>query len=685
VSLVTENGDEIRRLEEALESPSEEARLAAIWALADKPGDVAVGLLLGALGDRSTTVRREAAWTLAGLSARELVVPALTEILSLGGGRSAAAATEALVTIGRAATLAVARVLAAGPTEGRRRAAMVLGDIGEPSSVPALAAALNDTDRRVRVAAADALASIASEEAAQALVRACDTVSDLGTRLACFDALARLHRVPSSEALTRAARHAASRRLALRLLASRAEPALLPLCLEALDDRAAPTREAALCALAAMPQSSLPQEGLERIREALGRDGWQPLRAGLASHDRMVRRAALTLAGWLGASNLAVEVARLLREPPLRERALAALESMGIEVRQVLLQASREAPPAERGAALEALSWLKATEVLPLCREALDDPHPIVAAAGARALGRQGGTPDLPLLLHAMERGSKLLLEAAKEGIEELARRDPGPARRILAGHAVGSKDEVDAAVCEVIRALSDEALLPTLRRVAREGGPHARESAAKALGDLGQAEDGALLVSLLEAERSAVRTAAIRALTRLCVRGLGPPPDLLRAVIERGLLGPESEVREAAVGALCCLDADEACARLIDLCASAEVRVATAAVAAVRKLGSSARLSDRLAALESAVRHDAPEVVRAAVAALGEIPDAAALPPACRLLAHPRFEVRIAAVRALSGRGPAIRPMLTQRLSVEDDPLVRDALRGALSQTALR
>jgi HEAT repeat protein len=679
---VSKGGDDLRRLEEALESPSEEARLAAIRGLADQPGDAVVGLLLGALGDRSAAVRREAACTLAGIPAREIVVPALTETLGSGGDRlaAAAAAAEALVTIGRGVTFAVARVLAAGTAEARRRAAAVLGDIGEATSVPALAAALGDADRRVRVAAADALASIASEEAARAIMRACDSAPDLGTRLACFDALARLRRAPSSEALALAARHAASRRLALRLLASRAEPALLPICLEALDDRAAPNREAALCALEALRESALPEEDLDRVRKALERDGWQPLRAGLASHDPTVRRATVALAGWVGASDLAGELARVMREAPLRESALGTLASMGERAREALLQATREAPPSERGAALEALSWLGATEVLPLCREALDDPHPIVAAAGARALGRQGGAPDLPLLVRAMERGSKLLLEAAKEGLVELARREPGPARRILAEHAVGSRDEVDAGVCEVIRALADEAFLPTLRRAVRDGGPRARESAANALGAMGQAEDAAILVPLLGAERGAVRAAGIRALAGLCTRGLAPPPDLLRAATERVLLDPEVEVRVAAVGALCCLGAEEACPRLVDLCASADVRVATAAVAAVRRLGESARLSDRLAALESAVRHDDPAVVRAAVSALGEISDPAAVAPACGVLSHPRFEVRIAAVQALAKRGPAVRAMLTERLSVEDDPLVRESLRRALS-----
>src|SRR5438093_555809 len=73
---------EVRRLEESLASPDEEARYAAIRTLALRDGRHALGLLLQALGDDSWRVRKEAAEALAAGGDREVVVASLVDTVA---------------------------------------------------------------------------------------------------------------------------------------------------------------------------------------------------------------------------------------------------------------------------------------------------------------------------------------------------------------------------------------------------------------------------------------------------------------------------------------------------------------------------------------------------------------------------------------------------------------------------
>ena len=70
---------------------------------------------------------------------------------------------------------------------------------------------------------------------------------------------------------------------------------------------------------------------------------------------------------------------------------------------------------------------------------------------------------------------------------------------------------------------------------------------------------------------------------------------------------------------------------------------------------------------------------LRAGAAALAGIHSEAAVKALCTALGHTRFEVRIAAVRALAAQGAAGQPPLRAQLAVEEDPLVRDAVHSML------
>jgi HEAT repeat protein len=674
--------EDVARLEEALSNPNEEARYAGLCALAGRTDRLLLGPLLRALGDESWRVRREAIEALSLHPERETVAGALMGILTTAPSEAArSSAAEVVLRLGRGVYKRLTRLLASGGAEARRRAATLLGELGETAAVPSLAAALVDQDRPVRIAAAEALGAIGNDGAAQALMVAVESVRDVGTRLACLDALARLGRPPPFAALADAARHAALRRVALRLLAHAPDPEAVTLALDALGDPRHVDREAALVVLDALRRHGFSPEELERARDALARDDFGIVREALQSPSPEVRRAASALAGWLGATTLAPDLAHAARQGSAGEAALEALEAMGESAVEALLHAAAGAAPSDRAAAIEALGRLSAPAALPLCREALEDPHPIVAAAAARALAGLGDAQDLRALLAAMERGSRPLLEAGGESLRFLGGRHPEALAELARGWPLEARDDVNAELVASLPVLGESAEGSLLRGALAQGGPRTRRAAARAIAELGAEAFAFDLARLLDDERAEVRLAAVEALAQLAARGGDETGEVVFAAVERGLGDASAEVRAAAAAALVPLGPARAVLKLPKLASSPDPAVARAAVDAVRALGARAHLADRLAVLEQALLHEHAEVVRAAVAALGEVEDRAALAPLGSALSHPRFEVRMAAAAAIGGRGEDGRTALRERLPVEEDPLVREAIRRALSE----
>ena len=129
-------------------------------------GEVGMAVLIAALGDKSVTVRRNAARTLACMNpgAVEALEP-LTKALSDDDKDVRRAAADALGAIGADAKAAVPelrRVLNDGVPEVRGAAIEALQNVGAEAkaAIPDLIEALNDTAAEVRAAAIDALGTV---------------------------------------------------------------------------------------------------------------------------------------------------------------------------------------------------------------------------------------------------------------------------------------------------------------------------------------------------------------------------------------------------------------------------------------------------------------------------------------------------------------------------------------------
>lgn len=665
-------------------SPVESVRYEALQRAVGDPG-IPIGLLARGLGDESWRVRKEAMHALSTNPARSGVIAALAELLSLASAdRMRVAACETLLSFGADVHATLVRVLASGTAEGRKAAATLLGDLGDVRSVRPLTTALSDTDRGVRTAAAESLSQIGGADAREALVAALQVSRDVATKVTCLDGLAALGGVPPIALLVDALTAPATRRTALGLLAMAGKPEAASAVIGALRDRSPATREVALVALNRLRAKGLAPLDFEAARDALTEDRFRALRDALASPRHEVVPAAMELAGWLGAAELAVEVARHVAHEGERRAALSALGAMGeagLEALETAAQATSRLPAQleERVAALEAMGGLDGQRALPLARLALDEPHAPLAMAAARIVAANGDEHDIAAVLAHLARGQALATVIAST-LGALGPRCAETLRRFLAQHTFGVNESADSALCAVAaECLPLDECVEVARTSLRQSGPFARTTAARTLSRLGASEAAVDFEPLLVDERADVRAEALRALASLARLAPAVRPQLEQAT-HRALQDPAVSVRVAAIHALPQLPLEWALSALQDHAADPDRALAIAAVSVTRGLGSEVSDADRLAVLERAAEHAEPSVQRAAARALGALAHPAAARALGSLLGHDHFDVRIAAARALALHQDAGHQALHAHLAVETDPLVRDTIHEALS-----
>jgi HEAT repeat protein len=671
----------VAQIAEDLSSPLEEVRHSAVRSALGEP-TVPIGLFLRALDDISPRVRREAFHALTTNPSTAAVLAALGDTVSLAATeRLRSTAAEALLSFGELARPTIELVLTHGTTEGRRRAATLLGDLGGETSITPLTAALRDSQAPVRLSAIEALERVGGEGAIEVLVAAVHTAKDLPTRLACLDGLLSLRHAPPLPLVVDALRSPVTRRTALRLIAMTDDPAAAAACIDSLSDRSYATRDAALAALNAVRARGLSGVDFERAHEALSRDDFALLRQSLAARDESTVAAAMELAGWLGVSELAVTISRGVFREPTRRSALVALGAIGEAGVEALLAAAKAAPPMDRAAALEALASLDARAALPLGRSLIDDPHPHVANAAAHVLASLGDPADAPALIAHLERAGEGA-RVARDGLIAMGEAAREATLSAIRTTDLQQKDDLVASLVEIAAGYLDaEDAMPIARDLLASGGSRSRLAAVALVARAGVVALAPALLDRFDAAGPDARVAILGALEGLVRLGPDARASLAKAVA-LAAQDPSSRVRGVAARAAASLDPDEALGVLSDLAQSDLPAVSVAAIRAVAALDT-LPLADRLSVLERACEHLEPDVVRAAARALGAIDSSQGVRSLTQLLSHPRFEVRMAAAHALRKHGNAAIGPLSAQLGVEEDALVRVAIREALA-TAL-
>ena len=582
-----------RELARQLKSEDETERLRAVRALAESNGTAP---LVDALGDRSWRVRRAAVDGLARErddAATETLVAAVRErhrdpaVLN--------AALTALVNAPRDVLPSLMPLLTSPDADVRTYAALAMGLLEDRRAVDTLVRASSDDDSNVRFHAIEALGRIGSREAAHPLATVAES-RDFDVAFAALDALARigepsvaprllpllddpLLQTAVVDALGALGSGGAAGPLA-RLLAEPAVPvASIAAAITALDDRhRGASHDAEL--IAGLVRASIAPAGtaalLEALRTARGEEGAPIVR----------------VLGWLDGEGIDEALARAIVEPASRAVAVDALVRRGPRALEPLL------------------AVLSADESADVSSDDEDDHE--TSRAAVAALGRLGSASAVPLLISLLDGAPDVAVVAAgalghigdRRAFEPLVARLDHP-------HAALRQVAVAA-----LNSIGHPEMGDRLRAMLADGSPHVREGAARVAGYFG---DRALLEPMLAAcddPDESVRRAAVEQLARF-------EDARARAAIAAALESRTPGVRAAAARALAHVSAEEALPKLRTACTDADPWVR---YHAARSLGHFDRDDAREALVALALHDPLPPVRIAAVEALAEVGDAAAL-----------------------------------------------------------
>jgi HEAT repeat protein len=672
-----------REIDRDLQSPDPEVRRRATTVIPDLPPDQGADYVVRALGDDDWRVRKEAAQIalLLGPSAR--LLDRLVELLFPGdnvGLRNAV--VETLASFGRSAIPAVTGVIPRLDADGKKLAAEILGRAQDPSALVALERLLDDEDANVRTAAAEAigdLGSLAVDATSRILLRALEQ-GDLHMRLAALEGLNRLGVVIPWEKLRPLTGDPILRRSALAAASRTGRTEAADALARALADESPAMFRLALVGLAELV---LAAETTLRIQalDARARDRLLEAMAPSAK-DEGSRRAALVVAAVLGepgAVDLAIDA---LTDDRLSREADAALRIFGSSALPRILARVAHGDATLRAAAIGRLRGLvdrQSEDAVRLAlRAAIADLSGEVASAALAALGSLGGPEDIAAVFAVVAAKTPGSLPAARAALAALAKRHPEDARMTA---QVARRDQAShIATSVIIGALGGGVLGTVADDVSFLGGalsspdPETRMTAVEAVAEVGSDLGlDAILFALADEERD-IQLSAVRALGRLRSKdGRAVGGDRL---VELTRESSDPELVATAARALGATRDARARASLHPLAHSVSPLIA---VAAVETLG---RLDDpqRIETLLELTGHPHAEVVKAVLLALERVSDPRALAELGAALSHEAWDVRRLAADCL-GRfgGDQAGRFLNDKLAVETEPLVREALSRAL------
>jgi HEAT repeat protein len=285
--------------------------------------------------------------------------------------------------------------------------------------------------------------------------------------------------------------------------------------------------------------------------------------------------------------------------------------------------------------------------------------------------------PHLAGLLADPDAGTSGLAAAALVRIGQ-----SGPAARDASLAAARDRGETGpcAAVFRVLGTLGAAADVPAVLSGLSAAGVPERAAAAAALAALAHREvlrdPPPALAGALADPAWEVRAAAARAAGELARTAAGGCAGNLTAALVRALDDAEGSVRAAAADALGACGRPECAAPLAALARDRHAPP-LAVAAALHALATLGRLPAD--ALELALAHEDPEVVKEAVAGAARVPGEEGLRLLRAAAASPLWDVRRAAARAFADRAdPALRADAERLAAGDPDPLVARAFADA-------
>jgi len=458
---------------------------------------------------------------------------------------------------------------------------------------------------------------------------------------------------------------------------------------EALGDIGPAAKEAVPALIAALKDSEWhvrdsAEEALEDIGPA-AKKAVPALIAALKDSDKKVREFAAKSLGEIGpAAKKAVPALIALHSDwSVREAALSALRKMGLKAVPALIAELKDSNSSARKFAAEALGKIgpAAKEAVPALIAALKDSEWNVRDSAEEALEDIGPAAKkaVPALIAALKDSDWKVRKFAAKALGEIG---PAAKKAVPALIALHS-DWIDReAALSALRKMGLEAV-PALIAALKDSDRKVRESAAKALGDIGPAAKEAvpaLIAALKDGDRF------VQSLAAKVLGEIGPAAKEAVLALIDAQKDSDRKVRESAAEALEDIGpaAKEAVPALIAALKDSDRKIRKFAAEALGKIGPAAKeaVPELIAALKDVDR----KVREFAAKALGEIGPAAkeAVPALIAALKDVDRFVQSLAANALGKIGPAAKeavPALIAALKYNNNWLVRGLAAEALGK----
>lgn len=270
-----------------------------------------------------------------------------------------------------------------------------------------------------------------------------------------------------------------------------------------------------------------------------------------------------------------------------------------------LITALRDAHPAVRRAAANALGNLKARRAVAALGAVAADTDVEVRRAAVHALGEIGDRRAVDVLMGRAKDSDREVREAAVDALAEFGDAVDG---RVFREWLDDASPEIRARAVHGVGERRDRAAVPRLIELTADPSPDVRQAALQALGEMRAPEGLAAVTAGLRDPRADVRQAALSALDDL------DPAELPAAVA--GLLGDQDgDVRHQAARLVGEHRDGRAVPSLVRLLEDVEPEVRRAAAEALGEI----RTQPAIDALVAALKSKDPVVRKAAAEALGE------------------------------------------------------------------
>lgn len=648
-----------------LSDPNIETRRQAVETMRGKRDNSYIPLLLEALCDVSWRVRKTALELLFDEYPLEAYIQGLIQLLYIednAGARNSA--IEALIKLGRKATLFLIDAFKTPNKDVRKFIIDVLGEQMDSRSIPLMLDAIKDEDENVRATAVEHLGKAGEISVVDALITILDS-GDLWTAYPAASALGRIGNKKAIPHLLSALARKPLREPVLKALGRFSDPSTIGYIIPLMEDASRNIQEQALRTVEKYYHNGIAPEFITgEIKRILGDRALGLLINHAWSNKREVRISAILLLGLMKDEAAYGPLLDISHEEEFAEDVKKALVFIGNDKPESLLKLFDTDNSHQRRFICEVAGSIGSPVYYDVLDGMLsdDDGHVrSIAAVGISRLNDPRVIDTLKKLLADPYEDVQESAVLALSNLKEHLRTDD----LITMLKSQNSSLRKNAAL--LIGNLHAEKAVTELGFTLKDDSVKVRKAVITALAMIGTEEAVRYLGYALTDENSDIRIAA--ALSLGTIGGTGVLNSLVILTADQ-----DDAVRVAAAKSLGMLSDSDAVKILVSLLDDRSGFVVTTAIKALGLIGG----PEAKDAIVRMLSSDDNEVRRTAITALSSFreTDASLIP----FLKDPDWATRIAAVRVLGGNvSGTARPELEKLLDTEEDPTVKKAVEEIL------